>query len=582
MQKSLTPWPIETHSHPLSSLHVQREANGPVLDYIEGMGAETETVVDDNRKDWAILSKLVASTDPESLGHEALSQLCFTYPQIFRDSILRHVRVESRESFRGKGTFYVWLNKSCPVGCDFCFFKSPSKAQTEIPSGDEGIGKLITFINDAGMERLFLSGGGEPMMKSPDVNRIAREVDVDKIVLVTSAFFALKDTVAYKRVMDLRDSLDANPHSPVMTLRLSLDSGHLEKLGAKSNGGLRYVHNLIAAIRDTSPSENDKISFLIHTMMGDKTVEKLLGELTIKSRVDSGSEFRRRTHLVLEDGFEFDVEYSQLFCADTNVDMNGHEATHNIHAFEDYVEHRANGNMTLSHNAHADDDQVVAKGVDWLTLYDGTVTHWSSTVPDNEPSIYSDTFEGAMQRHMNDVIALALLENGTFYRDNIVAEASPKAVERARAIGLRDQYPRVLMEEEKIRLYASLRIIQDFIKDGRITEAQMVEWPPVLRALVNTPQPVLVQACKESNHDILAQYLVNPNLEFDHLTKLYKMVRLGHYDITPVEMLKRILTSDISYTIKYQFTCDTWSCKYVQPLVSKFSSPDEMIAAVAA
>ncbi len=582
MTPSLTPWPIEKHSHPINSLADQRGMHRSALEIVDGKTDDLTGPLSIARSDFRLLSEVASfAENPDLLESRQFVEMCFKHPQIFRDSILRHARVEASESFKGKGTFYVWLNKACPVGCDFCFFRSPAKAQTEITSGDEGIGKLIKFINDAGMERLFISGGGEPMMKADDVNRIAREVDVDRIILVTSAFFGLKKDGATKAVNGLRDGLAANPNAPAMTLRLSLDSGHIEKLGARGKGGFSYVHHLLEALQETAPDGNDPISFLIHTMMGDETVERLLAELPVKSRVDSGPEFKRRTHVILEGGFEFDIEYSQLFQSNTDIDMDSAEAEFNIAAFNDYVRYRANGNMTLAHNAHADSHQDGPHGVDWLVLYDGTATHWSSTVPDNEPSIYRDTYDKAMQRHLDDVITLALLEKGTFYRDDIVAEVSPKAVARARAIGLRDQYPRVLFEEERIRLYASVRIVQDYVEEGRITDEQISQWPPMLQALIKAPRNLLANVCEQSSHDILDQYLVDPTIGFQKLMNLYKMVRLGHYDLTPTQMLERVLASNISRTVKYEFACATWTCDFLKGYVEKFQTPEKLVAAYA-
>jgi len=116
-----TPWPIELGEHPFGAKPGQKK---------DGKGEEP---------------RAHDQKELEGKSEMEIAKECFNNPEKYRDLILEHVSVKPKESFEGGSVFYMWLNKVCPVGCEFCFFKSPAKGEKtpEEEITDEGIERII-------------------------------------------------------------------------------------------------------------------------------------------------------------------------------------------------------------------------------------------------------------------------------------------------------------------------------------------------------------------------------------------------------------------------------------------------------
>jgi hypothetical protein len=193
------------------------------------------------------------------------------------------------------------------------------------------------------------------------------------------------------------------------------------------------------------------------------------------------------------------------------------------------------------------------KGVYFLLLYDGTTIIWGSSAPEDEASIYNEDYKGMMDKNLGDIITLCSLEEGPFYIQQIIAEVNPKAVDRAIGVGLRDFYARLLLEEDKTRLYLSIRLMQDMIARGRINQEQVQAWPAKLQAMVNLSQPELQKIYGESHYNIVDQYFLDPNLTVEKLLLLHDRVRLGHYALSAAEMIDQVQNSEIKPEIRDGF-----------------------------
>lgn len=522
----ITPWPIELHQHP----GFKKERNKKTNESPETNDSEENFT-------------------PERAKENAAE--CFEQPAEFREMVLEHVQVSPKEKLDGGNVFYMWLNKTCPVNCEFCFFKSPKKVEksSETEITDEGIEKIIKFTEDAKLDKFVISGGGEPMKSTKKVNELTKQVAAETFVIVTSGFWAKTESSTDKCLSKLLESSQDNPHQPTTFVRLSLDSGHLEKLSKDKSFG--YVNNIINWFSKNA-TNNQKFKFLIHTMEGDKTAENLLAELPIKARQDKNDYLKRSTQIQLQNGLNFCIEYSQVFESDVEIDLHDKEkANYNNETFRDFITHRRNGNMSLQF--HGEDP----KGAYFLLLYDGTTMIWGATTPDNEASIYKNNYQEMMEKNYDDILTLASIEKGPCYVQDIVAETNPFAVSRAVGSGQRDFYPRLLWEEDKTRLYASIRMIQEYAAEGRIKKETIEKWPTKLRALISLDKEELKALYTESPHTIIDQYLADPNLSAEKLIVLHRLVTLGHYAVTPEKMREQIINSKIPDDIKETFLRDS-------------------------
>ena len=89
---------------------------------------------------------------------------------------------------------------------------------------------------------------------------------------------------------------------------------------------------------------------------------------------------------------------------------------------------------------------------------------------DDQLNIYEDNYETALNHTLTNLITRACIDKGSKYREKIVLEISPKTVMLMKANGIRDYASAILFADAKIRLYAYIRILQDYIKQGFIKE----------------------------------------------------------------------------------------------------------------
>ena len=525
---STTPWPIELGQHPLGERKKRRREK-------DGIG-ELET--------W---NKLPEAERIEGKSRIEVARECFDASERWRNLILETISVEPKERFEGGSIFYMWMNKVCPVSCEFCFFRSPTKdkrtVETEITP--EGIEKIIQFTKEGKILKMVVSGGGEPLMSKDKINSLARSVKVKDFVVVTSAYWAKGKNGAERTLDALRESTQENPHHSTTTVRVSLDEGHFSRLS--NSGSFDYVKNIVEWFSKNGMS-GSRMKLLFHTMEGDTTVDGLLAQLSVKSSKETRQGMMHKKEVELENGLTFTIEYTQLFDASALTNLHDRkQVAKNVQTFDDFIDERRKGNMPVHFNGEQEN------GLDFLTFYDGTSTIWGASAPEVETSIYTEGYKQIIEKNLADVLTLGELEKGTKAIQAIVAEVNPKAVERAVCSGLRDFYARLLFEEDATRLYVSIRLLQDFVAEGRITEDQQTVWPKQLRKMVETPKEELQEAYFSSSHSIVKQYLTDPTVTADKLVSLHTRVLLGHYAMTSEKMMKEIDESDIDPAMKQTF-----------------------------
>ncbi len=135
-------------------------------------------------------------------------------------------------------TCYVWPTDDCSVGCAHCNFASPrsSKAIDRYTIADDA-DRTLELVNQMGLWKAVLSGGGEPMEEPAFCERFIADVDspqLAEIELITSAAFATSEADAARvlerlhRAWRTRGSDKAHA---AFTVRLSLDWFHAKRMG---------------------------------------------------------------------------------------------------------------------------------------------------------------------------------------------------------------------------------------------------------------------------------------------------------------------------------------------------------------
>lgn len=455
----------------------------------------------------------------------------FTDPQKYREMILKNVAIKSdRSAFSGKSFICVSFTRFCPVGCSFCFFSStPAAKEKTIADAftEEGLDRFIAFANDSNLGYLLVSGGGEPFMERGCILKVVEHVQTDKIVLVTSGNWAKTRSGAATYLKQIYDAFKKRKTETTLVIRLSVDKEH-EKVGLSS------VFHLIALFEENYlDEEHFKLQF--HTLFDDPCIEEVYQQLADKiisvesHQIISDAETILKVNpaekiLRLSSGLEIKIGYAKRFYSNIKVNLNDAKLIErNLSIFQWDMTESEENNPSVVTNTQG------GMGLDFWVNFNGNVTTWGNQVPDHIFNIYEDDYRTVVDETFSDPISLGYLENGDTYRDRIINEVNPRAVLRAKATNIRDYTGAIICEEEKTRLYLSLRILQDFIHAKRITKQAMKEWPPEIQEALALTKRDLITMFHESDYSIVDQYLSKPFSQ-DEWLELFELIKLGHYD----------------------------------------------------
>jgi len=465
----------------------------------------------------------------------------FESPQHYRNLILKNVAVKAeRKPFSGKSFTCVSFTRFCPVGCRFCFFSSsPAEKQKTIADAftEEGLERFIQFMNEANLGYLLVSGGGEPFMERNCLLNVVERVKSDNIVLVTSGNWAKSRAGAANYVRQIYAAFERRTSPAKVVIRLSVDEEH-------GSVGLEPAFHLISLFEENYLTQ-EKFKLQFHTLFDDPCIDNMLHEL--KDRTVSVEEGQCKSDgdtilkvnpaekiIKLSSGLEIKVGYAKRFNSNIKVNLNDPEViAKNLSIFQWDLSESEENNPSVVTNLKG------GKGLDFWVNFNGNVTTWGNQVPDNLYNIYEDSYEDVVNGTFADPISLAYLEKGDPYRDRIVREVNPKAAIRAKATNIRDYTGAIICEEEKTRLYLSLRILQDYIKEQRVTPEKVKAWPIEIQQLVALEKAELISLYRKSEHSIVDQYIQRPFNKFEWLD-LFELIKCGHYEIGPAIIQKAI------------------------------------------
>lgn len=478
----------------------------------------------------------------------------FAKPQAARDVILEKTNVQPPDSpeFNNRPTIYVFPTRFCPVGCSFCYFASPmgAKKTRENAFDGEGVERFIQFTEDSHPAGIVVSGGGDPFVELEKVLEIVKRAKTDKITLVTSAFWATRGDKADAIVRRVFQAAQENPNKPEVILRLSIDVEHMVRVPLKS-----YLYVVDAFSRNLREYTGGKFKLMVHSLLGDTAMGQLetalneraaMGEPGLKV-VEGGELDVVKSRMVLANGLVVDIRRVDVFHSNLKIDLNNislEEVRRNYEAW-----------IAKSLYKLKDPKGIVRSGIqvnafgeyalDFLLNYDGLMEVWASSSPDNVSNMYGESYEEFRKKALADVITLAQLEKGIQYVKGIVDEVNPIAMDRAVAINIPDWFSRIAFQEAKTRLYASVRILQDYLAEGRISREEFEAFPEDIRRLVSLSPADLQRFYRESEHNIIHQYLERPGVKVEDLIQLYELVLLNHYEVTDCQMRDTVMRSDL-------------------------------------
>ncbi|MFA5100676.1 MAG: ARMT1-like domain-containing protein, partial [Candidatus Omnitrophota bacterium] len=461
----------------------------------------------------------------------------FENPREYRELILDKVRLTPLHEYRGRHLIGVLLNYKCRAGCDHCCFKELRNRysdEQEVLIKRDNLARLLQFINSVRPGHVLLSGMGEIFEHPEAVYTIAEHIHTAVLVAITNGAWAKDKAECDKIIRRLHDAASRNPHHPRLIVRVSLDAWHQEKLG------FELILNIIRTFeKNYGAMSGFELQF--RSVIGDETLSDLYGDLKITRTqnitrslqeltgdyASSGMTVKpyfKETCLTLESGYSFTIDFLPLYDSDLKAPvLIPGTVTKNSEAYDREMETLYAGKPAVALNTNG------AEGLDLTIAPDGTISLWQGECPDNKANILYDSLYLVQQKFFSDPITLAFIEKGSSYREAIINEVNPRAVLRAKAMGIREIVGSTMYEEDKTRLYLSLRILQDYIQEERI---RLEDLPEAIRGFAVLNRDTLIDLYHRSDYSIIDQYLSLPKVRTKNLVRLYELITRGHYDVT--------------------------------------------------
>lgn len=445
----------------------------------------------------------------------------FLKPQFFRDDILANLLLP-RTGWRGRSYVVVFPTKYCPVACKHCYFASsmPGRNDEGGSLGAADIERVKQFVFDADTELLQITGGGEPLLQMQSVLELIGQGRARRMLLNTSGLFASSPTRAADTIERIFSAFAVNPYCGKFIFRLSVDEFHLETVKPAK------LLNVVSHFRrNFQRYEAANFTLKLHTLAGDRAVEWLLQPLADEVlRLEP-------TEVVFHDGTACAIGHAPRMMSQARPDLfNLEETRHALDVFDEVRD--------PTPGAFIDDNLDL--GLCFLIHEDGDVELWNTAPADNVANVRSHDFAAVRHSVLGDVIQLGALDHTAPYIEALVAEVDPLSLRRAKSIGSATFLNRRMFAEARLRLYVSLRVIQDYLADGSLGQAQLEQLQADTRAALRLPGEQLRRLYRESGFDIVEQQLNQPDPSPSELIDLYQRLKLGHFDVAPTAMVERV------------------------------------------
>lgn len=459
----------------------------------------------------------------------------FNYPEMYIDSINKQeglLKIDKKK-YAGKSLVLVMFTSVCDVGCPFCCFKalsSASKKNIKNQFTPEGVDKFIDFANKANVGYLQISGGGEPFLEKEALLKSIEKINADRIVLVTGGLWAYNKERAEKYLDEIYQAIKKRKKKARISIRLSVSQYHSIKLKHLP------LENLIN-IFESKYRYNKNFTLQIKTFKEDSTLENNLKTIGRKYKIEKFQPNKSdddkiikimpwKSKLILDSGFEIIIGISRVFYPSFRPNLHNNESFMKMVELYD-IDLDESQNYFPSRVYNSDS----GFGLDWLVEYNGNISTWQNSIQDDQLNIYEDNYETSLNHTLTNLITRAYIDNGSKYREKIVLEISPKTVTLMKANGIRDYASAILFADAKIRLYAYIRILQDYIKQGLVNEKLIENMPVSMQKLIKSPKNVIKKYYLNSNTSILNQEL-SEQLDRDKYKDFLGLVKLGHFEMS--------------------------------------------------
>lgn len=463
--------------------------------------------------------------------------------KVFPDSVIEKAIADHS----GLSMICAWITKKCPLKCEKCFFKSnmdcDNMIEEEYQLTEEGIQKLITFVNESNNGYLMLSGGGDPMVCIDKVNKIIENAETHRIVIVTSGFWAKDYQRAKAIIKDMYKSFKKRNcrKECKIIIRLSIDDFHLKPLKT-----MQAYENIIKIFHEEYRDEKN-FRLMIHTIREDNTIHSVAN--IVNADIVYGTEGEsdnsrvikivpKKATMQFKTGYSINIGISKLFYSDLMLNLKNEESElvkEAIKVITDDIENSEQDNPSYIQNA------LGKKGLDFWIDYNGNVTTWFNQDWNSLYNLYTNSYNEIVRRTLENPVTARFLKKGYENRNGIVSEVNPLAVIRAKAINLRDYYAAFILEENKTKLYYAIKGLQGYIEEYVISSQDLEILSQELQdTIIRTNKNELINLYETADYDILDQYCDETTFDKQKWEDIFLLIALGHYYVNEEKLSKKI------------------------------------------
>ena len=459
-------------------------------------------------------------------------------PTLFLRELQEQFVMPSQKRCEGKSVIVVFFTKICKGGCETCFFGSTANKPSEFTEAkelsDEGLDKFIDFVNASNSGYLMISGGGEPFEKPQYIIKTIEHVMSDKIVIITSGYWANSIQLCEKHLCSLVNAVQKRGDNIEVVLRVSVDKHHAKKLGTSG------IENIIRTIEEKY-ADIPNFILQIHTMRNDETVPELIIQLEglRLPYTDKSIEVHKNKNRYVfktKKGMQIVVEEAKLFYSLMKQNLTEKESERLLKAKEVFFDDLVNNHHGIFSQVRHGDGTF---GLDYVINYNGNVSTWGNYHRENIPNLYIHSPSQIRDLLYNDVISYSFIDKGFNFIRGIVNEINPCAADRAVLINIRDYSGSYLLEENKTALYFGIRAIQTYIRENKISLDDLNLLSTELQEAISQGKELNIAAYNHSDFTIFNQLAEHPFPQ-GVWDDMFELAKLGHYDVDANQLLKAI------------------------------------------
>ena len=350
---------------------------------------------------------------------------------------------------------HVYLTGRCNIACDHCIFSSEMTNSLSKASLTHVEVELASkYISESKATKLTISGGGEPFLEPKELFFLLSNTSTRFVEIDTAGYWAQTKGSTVQIFKQISRTIQANPHRPKLILRVSADRFHRS---APDPVPLANYVNIIQVWLE----DNWGFDLGLRGLLLDDDDTALLIANAVGGLIEPVTEWNKR--LLLPGGKRIPLTFNVM-----RFEGKGRKFAHDLSdstmRIENYFKpiQNENGDLVLGMTVNdlAYGSFYRTNGLNIGINFDGFISIYASSSPDMCVSLQETDYQQSIKHFYKDPITHLLLSRGIYALTRIVSEIDSRTVQRALRKNHFGSLVNDLLENETIRLYATIRCLQ--------------------------------------------------------------------------------------------------------------------------